>query len=507
MALMLPARSRAWLATALVAGCHVPSQPSPPAPPPAKPAEPAQLRNVVVPWSTPLYLAPSLTAKRIDLRNPDPPSESIKPGMKDPDTLVWPGSGYVMTVVDTLGEFFAVVPALADDDGCTRRMTGMEPWQVRFHVERAALLKVVTRPLTVEFADGTVARLAPGVPVGAEVGVDRVRGTPEYAIETDGVRMVVPIPPDAIAETYVGEPAFPPLTDGLAIREGARLGYDGGRTINRLADDDTYAWVRPVAGARVAGLQRIAVQRRCLSLRIDIDERRLTTTGPDTAKPWDRDYLGWGRPRWYFHYRVRAAADLLWPDGAPAGRVGARRDPELQHPWVDAGNVCFEIKASFTSSGKLTLCTAPADLELSLSSPPPDYHGRYYGKSAGYRRHTPPLPAHPQRTRYTALGELQVRGAYDPGLLARVIRVGLQHITGCLTYSAPVSADSSGSFTVEFTLDDRGWGRKAVVQRTDLTDDHPAACVTDMLVHLQFPFPEPTAPVTVTASFTVTVAP
>lgn len=505
---MLPAWCRAWLASALVAGCHVPSPPSPPAPPPARPAEPAKIRKVVVPWSTPLYLAPSLTARRIDLRNPDPPSESIKPGMKDPDTLVWPGSGYVMTVVDTRGDFLVVAPVTDDDGLCTQRMPDMEPWQLRFHVERAALLKVVTHPLTIEFADGTVARIAPGVPLGAEVGRDRVRGTPEYAVETDGVRMVLPIPTDAIGETYVGEPAFPPLTEALAIREGARLGYDGGRTINRLADDDTYAWVHPVDGARVAGLQRIEVQRRCLALRIDIDERRLATTRRESAAPWDDGHLQWGRPRWYFHYRVRATAGLSWQGGKPAGHVGTRGDPELQDPWVDAGHLCFEIEASFTSSGKLTLCTAPANLELSLSIPPPDFYGRYYSESVGYRRYreTPPPPP-PERTRNAELGELRVRGAYAPGLLALVVREGLKHITGCLTYSAPVAPNASGSFTVEFTLDARGWGRRAVVQRTNLADDAPAACVTDMLEHLRFPTPEPTAPVTATASFTVTVDP
>lgn len=459
-----------------------------------------------MPWSTPLYRAPSLSAMRMTLRNPDPPSESVKPGMKDPDTLVWPGAGYVMTVVDTHGDFLAVVPVTDDDGLCTRRMSGMDAWRIRFYVERAALAKVVTRPLTVDFADGTAARIAPGVPLGAEVGLDRARGLSEYAVETDGVRMVLPIPADAIGETYVGEPPFPALPDGLAIRDGARLGYDAGRIINRLADNDTYGWVHPVDGARVAGLQRIEVQRRCLSLRIDIDERRLATTRYVPDDRWSHDSIGLGVPRWYVHYSLRDDAGLFWPDGKLAGQVGTRGDRELDDPWVDAGRVCFAIEASFTSSGQLTLCAAPSDLEYSLREPPPSYYGRNYGASAGYRR-TPPPPADPLRWRDTRLGELQVRGAYDPGLLSQVVRVGLRHIHDCLTYRAPVGPDSSGSFTVEFTIGARGWGENPVVQRSNLADDRPAACVIDMLAHLRFPAPEPSAPVTATASFTVTVDP
>ena len=156
---------------ALVAGCRTPSSSSPPAAQPVKPAAPAEPRRVVVPWAVPLYTAPSLSAARIDLRDPGAPRWSATPHRpgEDPDTLIWPGPGYVMSVIGAHDDFLAVTPVVDDDGVCTERLA-IEPWAVTFYVERARLPRVVTRRLTVDFADGTAVRLAPGVPLGVEVG-------------------------------------------------------------------------------------------------------------------------------------------------------------------------------------------------------------------------------------------------------------------------------------------------------------------------------------------------
>jgi hypothetical protein len=78
-----------------------------------------------------------------------------------------------MEVVGVYGEFLEVTPAVSGDGFCAQHMVGMDTWEVTLYVERAVLPRFVTRTVTVEFSDGTVAEVAPGVPLGAQVGEGR----------------------------------------------------------------------------------------------------------------------------------------------------------------------------------------------------------------------------------------------------------------------------------------------------------------------------------------------
>jgi hypothetical protein len=462
---------------------------------------------VVLPWTAPLHVAPRRTARQIHLHDPNGVWRAGPPLATSADASPWPQSGYELEVVGSAGEFLAVKPVRDREGVCAPSMPGMSWWDVTFYVEKSAPLAVLTRTVRAEFADGTAVELAPGVRVGAEVGVDRARGAKEYAIEADGARLVVAVSEDAIGRVYTGTAAFPAVGGDRALDGDARLLYDGGRVVHGFSHGYGCEPVRVVDGPGTAGQYRIEARSRCMWLRVDVAAQHLPAIDAVCDPGYSVGGLELVGSRESTLYRLSDGAELFWPDGERAGTARSTSDRDSR-PREVAGRICFDLTEGFVWREPVTVCAEPDDVRVFGQQPRPvQYDTSCRAPMTGYGRGGPPAPPKCPPAPPLRIGELSVQGSLDAGLLARAVRENsrsLQHCyqsCRCDLDGNPLRLQLAGRFAVEFVIGAEGTVVKSAVAHSSVPEAGVTGCFVETIEQWRFPAPERGRPVVVEVPF------
>jgi hypothetical protein len=287
---------------------------------------PEHLRGrVALPSGARIYARPTYTSPSWTLRLPDPPlggAGSAGP----PRARAFRVIGVVRTSdaslggsLDTPAEFIAITNDLDGEAenparGCGPRFNDLSHLRTLLYVPAVHLAEVTTRSLELDpfSAAGDVeqVRVGAGVRVGPAAPVQGLPAAPPDThwrwIDADGVRVLAPIPDDALGLAW--DPTdVPELTDAgeplLRDAEGSTLWLDddGGAQLELTIRNECGEHRRVVdEPAEVASLRALA---------LDVFYDQSPPPEPEPIVPSDADYL------------IVANTPLRWTDGELAGEV------------------------------------------------------------------------------------------------------------------------------------------------------------------------------------------
>lgn len=249
-----------------------------------------------------------------------------------------------------------------DADHCVKELD-RSPLRLRAWTRPQDLTPVLTREVSVDFSDGTAARLRPGL----AVELAEIEG--EYQVSGRGVRITLPLPADAVGRRFTPGPAFSGAGATGTVPEGRRLMLDATREFDARGD-----WLYKVhaegpaaedRGDRKGGPLPIAdfggpeglvrVRMRCAELTAQVLDESVPRRGrgpvPDETPP----FMGLDELE---SRSVPGGLAVTWPDGTPAGTT---LDDGMQTYGAMVGEAwCFQVLQS--SRPRLGACVAASDL-------------------------------------------------------------------------------------------------------------------------------------------------
>jgi hypothetical protein len=288
-----------------------------------------------------VYARPTFASPSWAILLPDPPLGS---GDGPPRAKAFRTVGIVRANDGTIGgagDFVAVTNDLDGDDGdapigCGSRFEDLEHLRMLLYVPVIHLAQVTTRSLELEAHSPRSRpdrlRLAAGVRVG---GIQELRGLPTIDegsswrwIDADGIRVLAPIPNDAV---------------GLAWDPGqlAKFG-DAGDALFRDAEGSTL-WLRDDGGETV----ELTIRNDCGEHRQQIDDPDEVAKLRELALDAFYDQRPRGEPEPVIEpeadYRIPVGTPLRWPDGDLAGETLADWSVAIGVGQTWDGRRCFPL--------------------------------------------------------------------------------------------------------------------------------------------------------------------
>jgi hypothetical protein len=312
-----------------------------------------------------LYARPTYTSPSWELILPDPPLSTTE---APPRVRAFRVVGVVRSLDGSLGgaptEFLAITNDLAGDEdeppgGCGPAFRDLEHLRMLFYVPTVHLAEVTTRTLELQPFSASGAKEEVRVGAGTRVGPPGPSGGLPSAppgsswrwIDADGIRVLAPIPDDAVGHAWDPADAPEPRTTGEQLMQDAEgsmlwLHDDGGATVELS--------VRNACGEDLRVVEDASEVESLRALAMDVFYDQSPPPEPATVQQPNADYL------------ITAGTPLRWTDGELAGEV--LRDwgvaVGVGQTWDDRR--CFPLELSgelHALDGAAIACVKPEALE------------------------------------------------------------------------------------------------------------------------------------------------
>jgi TonB family protein len=450
---------------------------------PAPPAEPALPQPpvgafVVLDQAATLATAPSADAARIPIV-----------GEKTLDV------GRIAEVVGVVGDFIEVRTVPPErGPACSGRLGGEADIELRFFVERSALLQVLTAPKRAEFDDGTKLEFAAGVPV-IEVGENGQLAAGE-------ARLFMPLTAEDVGLWFTALPSgtFQEQPEG----PGSGVFHYGERKLDAVPPFMLSDSVEEIDGGR-----RMTFVNACGSFTFRIDFAEAPPREVIDAKIAEReakiramiaadagkDPLDCELQQWV----AAAGTSASWKQsGTPAGTT-------LREYAVPEGAVESEGKVCFSASG-FDLCfessklTRRDNLEclgaggLGLVGIGGESGDAPTGAGFGGKGKAVPLVKQAKAT---------VSAGLSADIIRRIVRAHINEVRTCYDKGLAASPTLAGTIEIAFTIDAGGKVPSASVKQSTLApaNDMLGACIVKAVQTWTFPKPDGGAKVDVVYPF------